>query len=277
MVDVSVVIISLNEEENIARCIESVQRQTFPADRMEILLVDCSPIPDGAADSPTMAIARQYIDAVHHSGKGFSIQKNYGAHHSSGKYILNLDGDMTVSETLVQECFDICEAEPFAALYIPEVVVGEGSWIKARNFERSFYDHTCINGVRFIRREAFDAIGGFDEAVVIAEDWDFDRRINEAGPTKMVTSPLYHNEGHLKISSFMKGKAYYSKNLKPYIEKWGVDDPIVKKQLGIPYRYFGVYTENGKWKKLLCHPILTARMYFIKGMTGLQYLIHRET
>jgi glycosyltransferase involved in cell wall biosynthesis len=277
MVDVSVVIIALNEEENIARCIESIQRQTFPADRMELILADCSPVPPGKKYSPTAEIALGYIEKVYTTPKGFSVQKNYGARHGIGKYILNLDGDMTVSETLVQECFDICEKEDYAALYIPEVVVGEGMWIKARNFERSFYDHTCINGVRFIRRSVFDEIGGFDESVIIAEDWDFDRRINAAGRTMMVKSPLFHNEGRLQLESFMKGKAYYSRNLKPYIEKWGADDPMVRKQLGVVYRFFGVYTEHGKWKKLVCHPILATQMYLIKFMTGLQYLRHRAS
>ena len=37
---VSVIITTKNEEKNIANCIESVLRQTYPCDKIEIIVVD---------------------------------------------------------------------------------------------------------------------------------------------------------------------------------------------------------------------------------------------
>ena len=58
-----------------------------------------------------------------------------------------------------------------------------------------------------------------------------------------------------------------------YIEKWGKDDQDVKKQFGIYYRFFGVFLENGKWKRLVAHPILAAGMYFLRFWVGVNFLL----
>lgn len=44
-----------------------------------------------------------------------------------------------------------------------------------RDFERSFYNTACIDAVRFVRKDKFLEIGGFDESLTGPEDWDFDR------------------------------------------------------------------------------------------------------
>ena len=49
----------------------------------------------------------------------------------------------------------------------------------------------------------------------------------------------------------------------------------LKKQLGFYYRFIGVFIENGKWKKLVTHPILTAGVYFLRFMVGVKYLFRK--
>ena len=55
----------------------------------------------------------------------------------------------------------------------------------------------------------------------------------------------------------------------------GAKDPIVKKQLGLWYRYFGVFIENGKWKRMIRHPILAKGMYLLRFMVGIQYILNK--
>ena len=69
-------------------------------------------------------------------------------------------------------------------------------------------------------------------------------------------------------------KAYYSKSMATYRAKWP-DHPSVKKQFSPAYRYFGVFVENGKWKKLLRHPVLAVVMYFERVLVGVTYLLNR--
>ncbi|MFC1551039.1 glycosyltransferase [Candidatus Latescibacterota bacterium] len=267
--DISVIVTTRNEEAHIEECLKSILRQTYPQDKIEILVID-----NNSSDS-TKEIAGRYTENVHNFGPERSAQRNFGVENSSGKYILYLDCDMILSDTVLRECYDKCENEGFTALYIPEIIIGEGFWIAVRNFERSFYNATCIDGVRFINREAFLRIGGFDLSLTGPEDWDLNMRINQSGMSGIIDSSLYHNEGAFNLKKYLGKKVYYSHSFANYIEKWGADDPIVKKQLGLWYRYFGVFIENGKWKRMIRHPILTKGMYFLRFMVGVKYMRHK--
>lgn len=57
-----------------------------------------------------------------------------------------------------------------------------------------------------------------------------------------------------------------------YFKKWGFDE-TTKKQFGFYYRYIGVFIENGKWKKLFAHPLLSLSMYFLLFLRGCVYIL----
>lgn len=148
------------------------------------------------------------------------------------------------------------------------------SWgTKVRDFERSFYDATCIDYVRFAKRNKFLEIGGFDETLTGPENWDFDRRIKEIGRVDIINALLYHNERAFSLKKYLKKKCYYSEFFDKYIKKWGRDDPVIKKQLGVWYRYIGVFMEDKKWRRLIRHPMSTLGMYILRLLVGLRYLI----
>ncbi|MBU4338206.1 hypothetical protein KKD57_01465, partial [Patescibacteria group bacterium] len=153
---------------------------------------------------------------------------------------------------------DNFQLDNLAGLYIPEIIMGESFWCKVRRFERSFYDGTVIDCVRFIRKDKFLEVGGFDESMSGPEDWDLDRKIRQIGRTALVKSPIYHNEAEFDLKKYLSKKGYYAKSFGAYINKWGKNDSEIKKQLGFYYRFIGVFIENGKWKKLIANPILTA-------------------
>ena len=238
---VSIVVTTKNEEKNIENCLKSVKNQNYPQNKIEIIVVDNN------SQDKTKEIAYGYTDKVYNFGPERSAQRNFGVKKAAGKYILYLDADMILSENVIKECVEKCEKDKdLVALYIPERIIGEGFWIKVRDFERSFYTGTCIDAVRFIRKDKFQEIGGFDENLIAAEDWDFDRRIKEKGKVGIIKSPIYHNEGSFSLKNYLKKKSYYAKTFDKYIEKWGKDDKIVRKRLGFWYRYFGVFIEKRK-------------------------------
>ena len=85
----SVVIITLNEEMNIRRCLDSVRFSD------EIILVD-----SGSSDN-TCLIAKEYTDKViFHEMRGFGEQKQFAVEQSSGEWILSLDADEWISKEL---------------------------------------------------------------------------------------------------------------------------------------------------------------------------------
>lgn len=267
---VSIVITTKNAEEFIADCIKSIINSNYIAKggKIEIIVVD------NHSTDKTVEIANSLGAKTFIKGPERSAQRNYGVEKSDGGIIGVLDTDMTLSENVISECVEIFEHnKKIKALYIPEKIFGNGFFNKARNFERSFYNATAIDGVRFFRKEDFLKIGGYDISLNGTEDWDLDRRIKNIGEVSIIKSPLFHHENHT-LKKYIIKKSYYASNFDNYFKKWGFDD-ITKKQFGLYYRYIGAFVEKGKWKKLLRHPILAFSMYFLLFLKGLVYIFSK--
>ena len=299
---VSIIVTTKNEEKNIENCLKSVTYQTYK--NIEIIVVD------NASSDRTKEIARKYTNLVFDKGPERSSQRNFGVGISNGKYILYLDADMILAQFVVESCINEINADDkVVGLYIKEVILGKGLWSKARRFERSFYDGTAIDAVRFVKKEAFLEVKCFDESLSGPEDWDFNRKMADIGKLKLIenrmnsdssvkkhpfyleierlllsngivrediygkyNNSIFHNESDFNLLKYLKKKSYYMKDFDKYIQKWGSDDPVIKKQFGIPYRYFGVFIENGKWKKIIGHPALTLGMYILRSIVGIIFL-----
>lgn len=267
---ISVIITTKNEERNIGKCLESVLAQSYPTENIEIIVVDNNSL------DKTSEIAQKYTKKVFNRGPERSTQKNFGVEKSSGKYFLYLDADMILGKNVVKECIKMIEEDhELVALYMPEIIMGEKFFSKARNFERKFYDGTAIDAVRFIKKDKFLEAGEFDEELYAGEDWDLDRRLSKLGKFGIIKNPLYHDESEFCLSKYLNKKKYYSKNLDTYIAKWGTNDAVIKKQFGFFYRYFGVFMEKGKWRKLVRHPFLACGMYFIRLLVGFKFLTRK--
>jgi len=266
---VTIVITTRNEAHNIGACLASIAEQTVPRQTLEIIVVDNN------SDDGTVEAARPYVDAVYTLGPERSAQRNFGVAQARAPYVLYLDADMRLSSGVIAACLDAARNDPeITGIFIPEIVVGSGYWIAVRNFERSFYDATPIDAVRFIKRNVFLSLGGFDGTLCGPEDWDMDRRLAERGRLYLISEPLYHDEGAFNFHRYLRKKAYYTRSFDTYRRKWH-NDAIVRKQLGFYYRFIGVFTEKGKWRRLVIHPLLTVGMYSLRFLVGLSYCVSR--
>ena len=262
---VSLIVTTKNEERNIARCLTSVKRQTHK--QIELIVVD------NASSDRTKVIAESFTPHVFDLGPERSAQRNFGIMQSRGSIVLYLDADMILSPCVVAECVSIFDKNPkTVALYVPEKIIGTGFWIKVRDHERSFYNGTVIDAVRAFRREDYDLISGFDENLCGVEDWDFDLRMRGVGQTQMIHAPLFHNEQGFRLKTYLSKKSYYAQSFAAYQQKWGINHPDIKKQFSPTYRYWGVFTEKGKFLRFLRHPILTIAMFALRFLVGLRYL-----
>lgn len=265
---VSIIVTTKNSESTVEECLLSIKEQTYSP--LEMIVID------NHSSDRTIKIAKKYTQHIFQIGPERSTQRNMGIKKAKGEYVLFLDSDMYLNHEVVAECVKIIKDKTIKGIYIPEKIESNSYWIKVRNFERSFYNQTVVDAVRFISKKNAEAIGGFDETLFAGEDWDFDKRIRKLGKTGISTSCLFHNEMNFSISEYLRKKAYYAPNLDVYRNKWK-NDSEVQKQFSIMYRYIIVFIENGKWKQLIKHLDLAVGMFFLRLLVGLTYLTNRHS
>jgi glycosyltransferase involved in cell wall biosynthesis len=116
----SVVVITLNEEERLRACLESV------AWADEIVVVDAE------SHDKTVQIAREFTErVVVRPWPGFTAQKNFALALARGDWILSLDADEEVSPELREEAARLL-ADPMAAdgYSIPRKNIFWGRWVR---------------------------------------------------------------------------------------------------------------------------------------------------
>lgn len=275
---ISVIVATKNEAKNIINCLKSIKDQDYID--VEIIVVD-----NNSGDG-TREMAAPLADQVFNLAEEMDLsgiknyrgaQLNFGASKAHGDVIFFPDADMTFEVGLFKEIAE--RINILDALFIPEKVCGRGFFGKIRDFERSFYNQTCVDGVRIVKREVFLKVGGFDVNNIVfgPDDWDFTKNLIKNNYRLGITMhPLFHHEEWLTLGVYLNKKKKYINTFDGYIKKWGKNDIDVKKQFGLGYRYFGVFLEKGKWKKVVAHPVLFGGMYILKSLVGAVYLFNKK-
>jgi glycosyltransferase involved in cell wall biosynthesis len=116
---ITATIITLNEERNVARAIESLRC----AD--EILIVD-----SGSADRTVEVAHNLGARVIEANWRGYSAQKNWAAEQASYDWVLSLDADEALSEALDSEILALKKAGPRCDAYtMPRLARYLGRWI----------------------------------------------------------------------------------------------------------------------------------------------------
>jgi rSAM/selenodomain-associated transferase 2/rSAM/selenodomain-associated transferase 1 len=178
--ELSIVIPVLNDTEPLQRLLATIR----PDPRVDIVVVN-----GGAPDDRLTAICRRPDVRLLTSAPGRGCQMNVGASAAAGRWIVFLHADTRLPPQWVDE---IRRADA-----VPAVVGGSfrfrldsGAW-QARLIERAvewrvrWLDLAYGDQALFVRRDVFDAMGGYREWPLM-EDVDFVRRLRQAGK-------LYHS------------------------------------------------------------------------------------
>ena len=116
---ITATIITLNEERNIARAIESLRCCD------EILILD-----SGSTDRTVELAAKLGVRVIEAGWRGYAGQKNWAADQATHEWILSLDADETLSEALDAEILNLKKDGPrFDAYTMPRLARYLGRWI----------------------------------------------------------------------------------------------------------------------------------------------------
>jgi glycosyltransferase involved in cell wall biosynthesis len=168
-VRISIALITLNEEQNLPRTLESVT-PLVRGGAGEIIVVD-----SGSTDR-TIEIANSHgAKVVIEPWKGFAAQKNSALEKTSGDWVLQLDADEYLEAHLAEEISTAMTNTSIVGFWIPRKNYVLGRWIR----HGGFYPDPKL---RLIRRGA----GQFEE-------YGAHPTIKVNGPTARLKHALIHN------------------------------------------------------------------------------------
>ncbi|PMB32531.1 glycosyl transferase family A [Fischerella thermalis CCMEE 5319] len=176
---ISIVIPTYNSEKTIRHTIESVLQQTFSD--FELIIIN-----DGSTDS-TLKVVSQFQDSrikvFSFDNAGGNVSRNRGLKQAIGEFVSFLDADDLWTPDKLESQLNALKENPQAVVayswtdYIDEQgkFLLSGTHITANGnvYEKLLISNFLENGSNpLIRREVLVELGGFDESLTAAQDWD---------------------------------------------------------------------------------------------------------
>jgi glycosyltransferase involved in cell wall biosynthesis len=234
----SVIVPAYCEEQNIERCLQSIQRQAFEKGRIETIVVD-SNSPDN-----TRTIAQKYADkVVNLKDRGVSKARNLGAQKATGELLIFVDADTILDPEFIAEIHDALNHSN--AVYVAGTMAGLEWYGTASNLFK-FLHYGLVNlistltahlGFPFFptvccacKKSAFHRVGGFDEGLAIAEDMTFSLKMGKIGKCLVSKkAKAYTSLRRIQKNGVMKNYyMYFSNYFKVFIlnkKPWITDFP----------------------------------------------------
>lgn len=240
---VSIIVPTYNSAEFLERCLESVKNQTYS--EIEIIVVD-----NNSTDN-TKEIARRYTKKIFNRGPERSAQVNFGVTQAEGEFVYKIDSDFVLDKEVVEQCVGKAQEENLDAVVVHNTPDTRVSWVaKIRKFEVDMYKYDITHSsARFVRKEVYEKIGGFNEKITAGEDYDFQNKLNRGGyKTGFIEAEALHLGEPKNFWSHMKKYYDYGKDFVNYKQE---NTEESKQQLGF---FRKVYLKN--WKRFLLHPCL---------------------
>ena len=197
---VSVVIPTHNRRDLLAEAVASVREQTY--DPIEIIVID-----DGSGDGTAEMIRERFprVRLVRQPHRGVSAARNRGIAEAQGEYIAFLDSDdLWLPKKLAAEMDALLKNPELKICHTDEIWIRRGVRVnpmkKHRKYGGWIYPHClplCIISPSsvILKREVFNEVGAFDEALPACEDYDLWLRVTARHPVHFIERPLIVKRG----------------------------------------------------------------------------------
>jgi len=192
----SVVVPVKNEVKVVGRLLEALSHLSYPADKVEIVVVE-----DGSTDG-TFEVCRQFASAhgnVKVLQRPFSNGKpsalNYGVKHTRGEVVVVFDADSVPADDALLRAAEYFEDPAVAAVQGRTLSINsqENMLTQLLSYEEALECEAYLGGkdalglfvhlkgtCQFIRRDVLERLSGFDESM-LCEDMEFSARLTENG------------------------------------------------------------------------------------------------
>ncbi len=249
---VSIIVPTRNSSQYLDACLSSIKQQTYQP--IEIIVVDNNSTDD------TKKIAKHHGALVLNQGPERSAQVNYGVSKAKGQYVYKVDSDFILDKRVVEQCVHKI-AEGFDAVVVHNSPDTSVSWIaKIRKFEVDMYKYDLTHSsARFVKKNIYKKIGGFDDDITAGEDYDFQNKLNRAGyRTGFIDEEALHLGEPTSFWKHMIKYYTYGKDFRKYRSK---NKDNAGKQLSF---FRNTYFKH--WKHFAVNPVL-----------GLAFILYHST
>jgi len=194
----SAIIPTFNRKERLIEAIDSVLTQTLPP--LEVLVVD-----DGSTDGTGEALRKYPVTVIGQQNAGPSSARNRGARQAKGRWLAFLDSDdLWEKEKLERQMAYALEYPDYPLIHTGESWIRngkplaqkghhkkEGGWLYRRSLELCLISPSSV----VIRRDFYEEVGGFDEELLSAEDYDLWLRVCHRHQVGYLEAPLTIKKG----------------------------------------------------------------------------------
>ena len=154
--------------------LDSLDAQTVQD--FEIVVVN-----DGSTDGATCRVladlSRARTRVVHIERRGLPGARNAGARHARGQFLCMVDADDLLEPVYLERSLAALATAPdigFASHWLRAFGDEQWDWTPTDWTFPALLHANTINGAALMRRELFDALGGFDQTMTEGcEDWEF--------------------------------------------------------------------------------------------------------
>jgi glycosyltransferase involved in cell wall biosynthesis len=185
---VSIIIPVFNQAEDLARCLAALERQTYPADRFEAIVVD------NGSDRPIRPMAERFsfVRAICEPTPGSYAARNRGIEASRGELLAFTDADCLPAESWIERGVRAVQRLPRAGMVAGRIAItfhDPGKPTAVERFESIFglpQDMFLAWGFGatanlFATRAAIEQVGLFDERLMSGGDMEWGQRLRALG------------------------------------------------------------------------------------------------
>jgi len=198
--NISVIIPTYNRAQPLARALDSVLAQSYPA--TEVIVVD-----DGSTDGTDALVQTQFPEVVflRQANAGVSAARNVGIQHARGEWIALLDSDDLWHPNKLAAQRQVLLADPASRIcHSDEIWIRNGVRVNAMHKHQKkggwiFRDCLPLCAISpsavMIHRDLFAEVGLFDESLPACEDYDLWLRLCSRYPVSYIDEALVTKHG----------------------------------------------------------------------------------
>ncbi len=220
---VSVIIPMKNEEQHIARCLESVVDQDYPMSLMEVLVIDGMSQDSSRKIVTDFAKRYSFIELLHNSKQATTSALNMGINQSKGTIIIRVDAHCSIEEDYISCCVNALQQtgaenvgglmRPTGTTFMEKTIafaicspfgIGSGRF---HYCEKEMFVDTVYLGA--YPREALERVGLYDEKAHYGEDDELNYRLIKSGG-KIFLTPRIRSRYYPRSSLSALWRQYYN-------------------------------------------------------------------